>query len=210
MTPRRSRAQRAADPSVEHDNPLSEVYEDQLQSADMVVLNKTDLLDAATIATPAARDRWHGRRARCGWCRHARAGWIRPCCSGWARRRRTTWRRARPTTTRWTAPTSTMISRAFVVPLPEIRDRRSYCWNVCIAASEAHDILRIKGFAAGHAASRCGWPCRASAAASASISTSPGPPGAPREGMLVVIGQKGLDRDAIAAELAGRLSPVAS
>ena len=42
--------QRAADPSVEHDNPLSEVYEDQLQAADMVVLNKTDLLDDATIA----------------------------------------------------------------------------------------------------------------------------------------------------------------
>ena len=37
-------AQRAADPSLDHDNPLEEVYEDQLLCADLVVLNKTDLL----------------------------------------------------------------------------------------------------------------------------------------------------------------------
>ena len=38
--------QRAEDPSVEHDNPLAEVYEDQLMAADLIVLNKTDLIDA--------------------------------------------------------------------------------------------------------------------------------------------------------------------
>ncbi len=42
--------QRAADPSLEHDNPLAEVYEDQLLCADLVVLNKADLLDAETLA----------------------------------------------------------------------------------------------------------------------------------------------------------------
>ncbi len=42
--------QRAADPSVDHDNPLEEVYEDQLLCADLVVLNKTDLLIEATLA----------------------------------------------------------------------------------------------------------------------------------------------------------------
>jgi len=41
--------QRAADPQLDHDNPLAEVYEDQLQSADLVVLNKSDLLDEATL-----------------------------------------------------------------------------------------------------------------------------------------------------------------
>ncbi len=39
-------AQRAADPSLDHDNPLEEVFEDQLLCADMVVLNKSDLLSA--------------------------------------------------------------------------------------------------------------------------------------------------------------------
>lgn len=36
--------QRAADPSLDHDNPLHEVFEDQLCSADLVILNKIDLI----------------------------------------------------------------------------------------------------------------------------------------------------------------------
>ena len=42
-------AQRAADPQLDHDNPLAEVFEDQLRSADLVVLNKSDLMDPATL-----------------------------------------------------------------------------------------------------------------------------------------------------------------
>src|SRR4030081_467513 len=42
--------QRAQDPSVDHDNPLEEVYEDQLLCADLIILNKADLLDAADTA----------------------------------------------------------------------------------------------------------------------------------------------------------------
>src|SRR6187431_410129 len=38
------KAQQAADPSLEHDNPLEEVYEDQLLCADLIILNKADLL----------------------------------------------------------------------------------------------------------------------------------------------------------------------
>lgn len=37
-------AQRAADPNLEHENPIEELFEDQLNCADMVLLNKTDLL----------------------------------------------------------------------------------------------------------------------------------------------------------------------
>ena len=50
-------AQRAEDAAVDHDNPLEEVYEDQLLAADLVVLNKADLLDAATRATVEAEIR---------------------------------------------------------------------------------------------------------------------------------------------------------
>jgi cobalamin biosynthesis protein CobW len=42
--------QRRADPSLDHENPLEEVYEDQLLCADMIVLNKTDLLSAPDLA----------------------------------------------------------------------------------------------------------------------------------------------------------------
>src|SRR5271156_1274910 len=43
-------AQRAADPSVEHDNPLEEVFGDQLACADLVILNKTDLVAPDELA----------------------------------------------------------------------------------------------------------------------------------------------------------------
>jgi len=39
-------AQRAADPNLDHENPIEELFEDQLNCADMIVLNKTDLLAA--------------------------------------------------------------------------------------------------------------------------------------------------------------------
>ena len=38
-------AQREADDNLDHDNPLEEVFEDQLLCADMVVLNKADLME---------------------------------------------------------------------------------------------------------------------------------------------------------------------
>ena len=60
--PEAVQAQRSADPSLDHDNPLAEVFEDQLAAADLVILNKMDLLDPealqrleATIAERAPR-----------------------------------------------------------------------------------------------------------------------------------------------------------
>jgi cobalamin biosynthesis protein CobW len=38
--------QRALDTALDHDNPLEEVYEDQLLCADLIVLNKADLMSA--------------------------------------------------------------------------------------------------------------------------------------------------------------------
>ncbi|TBV11400.1 cobalamin biosynthesis protein CobW [Stutzerimonas kirkiae] len=47
--PRAVDAQRRADPNLDHESPLHELFEDQLLSADLVVLSKTDQADAATI-----------------------------------------------------------------------------------------------------------------------------------------------------------------
>lgn len=44
-------AQRAEDPSLDHDNPLAEVFEDQLDSADLVILNKSDLVSSSQLRT---------------------------------------------------------------------------------------------------------------------------------------------------------------
>ena len=40
-------AQRSADEMLDHETPLSELFEDQLACADMIILNKADLLSAA-------------------------------------------------------------------------------------------------------------------------------------------------------------------
>lgn len=42
-------AQRAADEQLDHDDPVEEVFEDQLACADLVVLTRTDLIDAADL-----------------------------------------------------------------------------------------------------------------------------------------------------------------
>lgn len=47
-------AQRAADPSLDHETPLSEVFEDQILCADLILLSKADLAGDAGLAT--ARD----------------------------------------------------------------------------------------------------------------------------------------------------------
>ena len=44
-------AQRAADPNVDHENPIQELFNDQLNSADLVLLNKSDLLSADELQT---------------------------------------------------------------------------------------------------------------------------------------------------------------
>jgi cobalamin biosynthesis protein CobW len=41
-------AQRQEDPSLDHETPIQELFEDQLACADLVILNKTDLVDTAT------------------------------------------------------------------------------------------------------------------------------------------------------------------
>jgi cobalamin biosynthesis protein CobW len=48
-------AMRRADPNLAHENPIEELFEDQLNCADLVILNKMDLLDEA------AKQSVHGR-----------------------------------------------------------------------------------------------------------------------------------------------------
>ena len=43
-------AQRRADENLDHDSPLAELFEDQLATADLVVLHKTDGIDAEALA----------------------------------------------------------------------------------------------------------------------------------------------------------------
>ncbi len=47
-------AQRAADPSLDHETPLSEVFEDQIACADIVLMSKADLAGEAGLARARA------------------------------------------------------------------------------------------------------------------------------------------------------------
>ena len=42
-------SQRKADPNLEHETPIEELFEDQLACADLVLLTKTDLVDEANL-----------------------------------------------------------------------------------------------------------------------------------------------------------------
>ena len=55
--------QRTADASVDHDNPLEEVFEDQLLCADLILLNKTDQMDAGDCTQVLAEINEHLPRA---------------------------------------------------------------------------------------------------------------------------------------------------
>ncbi len=68
-------AQRRADENLDHESPLAELFQDQLATADLVVINKTDGVDAPTLAqveatvraeTPAGVKVVHAHQGRVG------------------------------------------------------------------------------------------------------------------------------------------------
>jgi cobalamin biosynthesis protein CobW len=197
-------AQRRADGNLDHETPLSELFEDQIACADMIVVNKADLLaEAEADALVArldreARDGVHVVRAAMG------ALPVEVLLGMGA------------------GAEENMQGRdelhhhhhdddddhdhhdhddfeSFVVTRAEIADPVAFAGQVADVI-RAHDILRLKGFAA--VASK---PMRLTLqAVGPRIETyfdRPFAPGEPREARLVVIGQAGLDRAAITAAL---------
>ncbi len=90
---------------------------------------------------------------------------------------------------------------SFVVPLPEIGDPAAHRRSASPRVAEAHSVLRMKGFVAvagktDAAAGAGGRPARQPL-----LRPALGGVGDARQGNLVVIGLKGLDRDAVAKAL---------
>ena len=56
-------AQRAADEAMDHESPLEELFEDQLTCADMIILNKSDLVDDVTLSRVESNVATHVGRA---------------------------------------------------------------------------------------------------------------------------------------------------
>jgi cobalamin biosynthesis protein CobW len=192
--------QRAEDSSIDHDNPLAEVYEDQLHAADMVLVNKTDLLDAATLDRLRAEIGAAIRRAVKLVPTHE--GRIDPAVLLGLGAAAEDDLAARPS--HHDAEDGAHEHddfESFVVPLAEV-DAPEPLVARLIAASEAHDILRIKGFAAVR-----GKPMRLAVQGVGGRFRhqfdQPWPTGGERSGHMVVIGRSGLDRTAISAVIQG-------
>ena len=190
-------AQRAADAALDHDDPIEEVFEDQIACADLVVLNKRDLLDAAGMdRAMAAIVGALPRAVRIVTWRTARS--IPSRCLGLASAPRTISRTARPITTASSTTTMT-ISTASSCRIAEIGDPAAIATRIADVA-EAHNVLRMKGFVAV-AGKNMRLLVQAVGPRVSHYYDRPWAASERRQGNLVVIGLKGLDRAAVAKAL---------
>ena len=197
--PAKIAAQRAADSSVDHDNPLEEVYEDQLLCADLVVLNKTDLMTAEDTALLSDEIKRSVPRAiKIVAIQQGRVpasvllGLSAAAEDDLA---------SRPSHHDNLAEHDHDDFETFIVDLPVLASAGDLASRAKDVAS-AHDVLRVKGFAAVD-----GKPMRLLLqGVGERVDTRyerAWQSGESRVGRLVVIGQKGLDRDAITRMLTG-------
>ncbi len=199
-------AQRKLDENLDHETPLSELFEDQIACADMIVVNKSDLLSADELAKTVGDLRGDAREG------------VQVVNASMGK-----------------LPVDVLLGQgmaaednlsarhevhhhhhhddeddhhhhhhdhdefqSFVVSLGEIADGNTYAQRVA-EVIRAHDILRLKGFIAVS-----GKPMRLTLqAVGPRVDTYFDQPfgDAPRETRLVVIGQAGLDQAAITAAL---------
>ncbi len=193
------KAQQAQDPSLEHDNPLEEVFEDQLLCADLVIMNKLDLLDdARRTATEAQINATLPRAVK---IIATQDGIVAPDVMLGLSASAEDDLANRPSHHDGEDDHEHDDFDTFIVDLPETADTEALIGKLK-AASEAHDILRIKGFIAVK-----DKPFRllvqGVGARFATRFDTPWEAGAVRASRLVVIGQKGLDRAAITRAIAG-------
>ena len=191
--------QRAADPSLDHDDPVEEVFEDQIACADLIVLNKRDLLDAAGVEQAMAKVA--SVLPRAVKIVSVADGKVDPAALlglGVGTEDDIENRRTRHDAEEEHDHDD---FDSFVVPLPEIADPAALAARVA-AIADAHEVFRVKGFAAV-----AGKPMRLLVQAVGTRVTHqydrPWSASEARAGQLVVIGLKGLDRAAVAQTLLG-------
>jgi len=191
--------QRAADAALGHDDPIEEVFDDQIACADLVVLNKRDLLDDAGVNKAMATiSSVLPRSVKVVTVTDGKVDQALLLGLGVGTEDDIANRRTRHDAE---AEHDHDDFDSFVVPLGEIADPSALTARVA-ALAETFDVLRVKGFAAV-----AGKPLRLLIQAVGARVTHqydrPWSASEMREGRLVVIGLKGLDRAAIAQALVG-------
>jgi cobalamin biosynthesis protein CobW len=190
-------AQRAADPAVDHDNPLEEVFSDQLACADLVILNKSDLLEpklgAATRAALAARLRPSVKLVA------ATHGALPPALLLGLAAAAEDDLANRPSHHPPGEAHDHDDFESFVVERGPVADTADFLARIG-AAIAAHDILRLKGFLAVPG-KELRQVVQGVGGRIQHYFDRPWSAGEARASRLVVIGRKGLDHAAIAAAL---------
>ncbi len=190
-------AQREADPSLDHDNPLEEVFEDQLLCADLVVLNKTDLID------PATRERVEGEIRtivpRAVKIVATQGGRLDAAALLGLDAKAEDDLAARPSHHDAEPDHDHDDFESVVVPLAPVRDPDAFLRALALLAEE-HDILRMKGFLAVEG-KQMRLLVQGVGTRFEKRYERPWTPHEDRAGRLVVIGVRGLDVAAISAVL---------
>jgi cobalamin biosynthesis protein CobW len=192
-------AQRSADTALSHDDPIEEVFEDQIACADLVVLNKRDLIGTAGLAkAQAAIAEALPRSVKVIITADGKVDQKLLLGLGVGTEDDIENRRTHHDDEE---DHDHEDFDSFVVPLQEVADPAALAARVT-ALAEQFDVLRVKGFAAV-----ANKPLRLLLQAVGPRVTHeydrPWAAGETRTGRLVVIGRKGLDRAAVTDALAG-------
>ncbi|ACL57131.1 cobalamin biosynthesis protein CobW [Methylobacterium nodulans] len=192
-------AQRAADRSVDHDNPLEEVFEDQLLCADLVVVNKGDLLDPESRAR--VRAEIEAQLPRAVKLVETAHGAIDPRVLLGLEAEAESDLASRPSHHETEEDHDHDDFESVAIPVGAAGSPDDLAARVARAA-EVPGVLRIKGFCAV-----AGKPMRlvmqGVGRRIAHHYDRPWHAGEPRDGRLMVIGLSGFDRDAVTAALQG-------
>ncbi len=192
-------AQRVADTALDHDDPIEEVFEDQIACADLVVLNKRDLLDAGGIGRAvAAIENALPRAVRIVTVADGKVDPAALLGLGVGTEDDIENRKTRHDSE---AEHDHDDFESFVVALPEMGDPAAITTRIANLA-EAHNVLRIKGFAAV-SGKKLRLLIQAVGPRVSHYYDRPWGASEARQGNLVVIGLKGLDRDAVTKALLG-------
>jgi cobalamin biosynthesis protein CobW len=192
-------AQRANDESLDHDNPLEEVFEDQLLCADLVILNKADLMSAEQRKDVTAEiGRTLPRAVKVVETQNGQVP-IAVLLGLGAKAENDL--ASRPSHHDLEGEHDHDDFDTFIVDLPAFESPQAVIDRLTKAAA-AHDILRMKGFI-----DIAGKPMRLLVQGVGNRFQHQYDrkwmAGAPRQGRLVVIGEKGLDKASIEALIKG-------